>query len=66
MKLVSRLRKEVVVALTYEELLILNSALNETCNGLAMVGFESRVGAPRADVEQLLASVGELIDSASV
>lgn len=45
-----------------EELLILNNALNEVCNGLPLRDFETRVGAPLASAEHLLRIVGAALD----
>ena len=45
-----------------EELLILNNALNEVCNGLPLRDFETRVGAPLSSVESLLNEVGAALD----
>jgi hypothetical protein len=54
----------VSVSLTRDELLMLNNALNEVCNG---VGFEddefaTRLGFPREQLRALLARVGGLLD----
>lgn len=45
-----------------DELLILNAALNEVCNGIAVFEFETRIGADRARVAALLKEVGALLD----
>ena len=45
-----------------DELLILNAALNEICNGIAVFEFETRIGADRARVAALLNEVGALLD----
>lgn len=45
-----------------EELLIVNAALNEVCNGISVFEFETRVGARRERVAALLKEVGLLLD----
>jgi hypothetical protein len=45
-----------------DELLIVNAALNEVCNGIAVFEFETRIGADRARVAALLKEVGALLD----
>jgi hypothetical protein len=50
------------IAISHEELLIMNAALNEICNGIAMFEFETRIGANRDRVAALLKEVGALLD----
>ena len=45
-----------------EELLIVNAALNEVCNGIAVFEFETRIGADRERVSALLKEIGSLLD----
>lgn len=45
-----------------DELVILNNALNEVCNGLPLRDFDSRVGVPLASAERLLETVGAALD----
>ena len=45
-----------------DELLILNAALNEVCNGIAVFEFETRIGADREHVATLLKEIGSLLD----
>jgi len=47
-----------VIRASEEELLIINNALNEVCNGLPLRDFETRVGAPLSSAEALLKEVG--------
>jgi hypothetical protein len=42
--------------------LIVNAALNEVCNGIAVFEFETRIGADRERVTALLKEVGALLD----
>ncbi len=46
----------------FAELLTINNALNEVCNGLDDFEFETRMGAEKADVLSLLASVGKVVE----
>jgi hypothetical protein len=46
-----------------EELLIINAALNEICNGIELFEFETRIGAGRERVVTLLKDVGSLLDA---
>lgn len=54
--------KEANIRVTREELYILNSSLNEICNGIELFEFQARVGSKRADVVELLAKVGRVLD----
>ena len=54
---------KIKVELSLEELLILNSALNEVCNGLDQFDFDTRMGASHDDVNALLSRVNFVIDS---
>jgi hypothetical protein len=44
-----------------DQLLILNSALNEVCNGLDLWEFETRMGVDRPTAKALLAEIHSLI-----
>lgn len=50
------------VEIDREELLIVNAALNEVCNGIALFEFETRIGADRGRVAALLTELGKLLD----
>lgn len=50
------------IAVTRDELLIVNAALNEVCNGIAVFEFETRIGADRDRVSALLKKIGLLLD----
>ncbi|GHU12308.1 hypothetical protein FACS1894185_6640 [Betaproteobacteria bacterium] len=45
-----------------DELLILNAAINEVCNGIAVFEFDTRIGADRESVAVLLKEIGSLLD----
>jgi hypothetical protein len=64
MKLVDVLGKRLRIEVGHEDLLIINAALNEVCNGIAVFEFETRIGANRDRVRELLKEVGLLIDKA--
>lgn len=48
--------------ITHDELLILNNALNEVCNGITLSEFQTRIGSKRNDVLVLLETVGSLLN----
>lgn len=50
------------IGLSLDELLIVNAALNEVCNGMAIFEFETRIGADRERVASLLKEIGLLLD----
>lgn len=50
------------VGLSLDELLIVNAALNEVCNGIAVFEFETRIGADRERVALLIKEIGLLLD----
>lgn len=43
----------VVLELAHNELILLNNALNEVCNGLDIPDFSTRLGAQREELEAL-------------
>jgi hypothetical protein len=47
------------------ELLILNNALNEICNGLSVPEFEARIGASPDMARALLGAIGAALDAVS-
>lgn len=50
------------VDMSREDLLIVNAALNEICNGIAVFEFETRIGSSRERVVVLLKEIGLLLD----
>jgi hypothetical protein len=50
-------------AFTHDELVILNNALNEVCNGLSFDDdeFQTRIGYPRAMAENLLKTLDKAL-----
>ena len=48
------------------ELVVLNNALNEVCNGIDVEEFATRLGATRDEVELMLQRVGAALDRADV
>lgn len=50
------------IGISRDELLIVNAALNEVCNGIEVFEFETRIGADRERVAALLKEVGLLLD----
>lgn len=57
-----RIAEHAEIELSHDELLVLNGALNEVSNGIDVVEFETRIGAPRASVERLLAEIQAALD----
>ncbi|POZ50385.1 hypothetical protein [Methylovulum psychrotolerans] len=55
-------REKSLVSLSRAELLIVNAALNEICNGIAVFEFETRIGADRNYVATLLKEFHLLLD----
>jgi transcription initiation factor IIE alpha subunit len=55
------------VSFTMDELLMINNALNEVCNGVDFDDDElaTRLGYPREQLRQLLAKVSDLIEKSS-
>lgn len=50
------------ISMSKDELLIVNAALNEVCNGIDLYEFETRMGAERNRVAELLKEFGALLD----
>ncbi|MCU1718749.1 hypothetical protein [Pseudomonas sp. 5P_3.1_Bac2] len=50
------------VSFSRDELLVLNAALNEICNGVDVFEFETRIGADREFVTGLLQGIGSVLD----
>ncbi|RMR54451.1 hypothetical protein ALP83_200039 [Pseudomonas syringae pv. actinidiae] len=63
MEIINSSRNFANVSFNRDELLVLNSALNEICNGLDMFEFETRIGADREFVASLLRKIGLLLDN---
>jgi hypothetical protein len=55
-------RDSAVVLLTATELMILNNALNEVCNGIEVPEFATRVGVDISEARYLLDEVCKLLD----
>lgn len=62
MNVLSITEESVIVKITENELLILNSALNEICNGIDIAEFETRIGSEKEDVNVLLGKIGDILD----
>jgi len=50
------------INLNEEEILILNAALNEVCNGIDLFEFETRIGASHENATKLSKKLLSLID----
>ena len=63
MDVISVAGKQAQLTLGENELLILNSALNEICNGISVPEFETRIGASKEEVCTLLSEIGWILDN---
>lgn len=63
MELLAVIKQQADIRVTEDELLILNSALNEVCNGISVSEFDTRIGATRDDVASLLEKIGQTLDA---
>ncbi|HDT3137103.1 TPA: hypothetical protein QIF81_002943 [Enterobacter asburiae] len=63
MDVISIAGKQAQLTLGENELLILNSALNEICNGISVPEFETRIGASKEEVCTLLSQIGCILDN---
>lgn len=59
---VSKIGKSAEVEFEYDELLVINAALNEVCNGIDAFEFETRVGVSRAKAELLMKAIQAALD----
>ncbi|CNL96451.1 hypothetical protein [Yersinia aleksiciae] len=65
MDLLSVTKSNADINITESELLILNSALNEVCNGIDIAEFETRIGSERDNIAALLSKIGSILDQMS-
>lgn len=56
-------KERTTIRLSKEELVILNNALNEVCNGLDLNEFSARMGSQRENVVELLSQFGKVINA---
>lgn len=63
MDVISVAGKQAQLTLGENELLILNSALNEICNGISVPEFETRIGASKEEACTLLSQIGCILDN---
>ncbi|MBY4610980.1 hypothetical protein K6M90_25375 [Rhizobium sp. 9T] len=63
MKLISVAEADLMVFTNLEELRILHAALNEICNGIEIFEFETRIGATLEEVNRVMRSLEEILDS---
>ena len=62
MKKIDITGNEIVIGISYDELVILNNALNEVINGIEIPEFEIRVGFSKGEASALLESVRFILD----
>ncbi|WP_330985922.1 MULTISPECIES: hypothetical protein [Enterobacterales] len=63
MELLAVIKQQADLRFTEDELWILNSALNEICNGISVAEFDTRIGATRDDVALLHEKIGQTLDA---
>jgi len=67
MQILDRTPTSASLQLTKDELLLLNNALNEVCNGVHELGhdgeFQTRLGTTRHRAREILREISQLIDS---
>ncbi|WP_407438193.1 hypothetical protein [Lelliottia sp.] len=66
MDVISIAGKQAQLTINENELLILNSALNEICNGISVLEFETRIGASKEETSILLNAIGRILDNMNV
>lgn len=66
MKVIDTTNEISLIGISRDELLIVNAALNEVCNGIEVFDFETRIGADRERVAALLKEVGLLLDRVDI
>jgi hypothetical protein len=54
-------KNSVTIKFNSRELLILNNALNEICNGIEIPEFETRIGASLNDANRLLSDFNSIL-----
>lgn len=59
---VKKISNEVEIDLDREDLLVINAALNEVCNGIDLFEFETRIGTTREKVEELMGEIQMILD----
>ncbi|MDZ4869674.1 MAG: hypothetical protein SGI91_20315 [Alphaproteobacteria bacterium] len=64
MKLIGLTGTNARIDVTIEELTTISNALNETCNGIDIPEFETRVGVPLEQAHALLAELRAIVDKA--
>lgn len=62
MELVKLEGRGAVVTLNESELLVLNAALNEVCNGINVQEFDTRIGSSKESVANLLGNISRVLD----
>ncbi len=67
MEIERKTKHSCTVTLTRGELVLLNNALNEVCNGIAIDddGFQTRLGIDRKNARKVLADLGQLLGEGS-
>lgn len=56
------INRKIVTQFSIDELVTLNNALNEVCNGIKVSDFEVKLGVSRENAKSLLSSVSKMLD----
>lgn len=59
MKSIDLKDRSVVIELSDRELILINNALNEVCNGIDVPEFETRLGGTTEEASRLLREIGK-------
>lgn len=62
MKIHEKNKNFATISFNLDELLMINSALNETCNGIDVFEFETRTGFSLRELSFFLSQIGALIE----
>jgi hypothetical protein len=65
MEILSERNQSADVRLQLRDLILLNNAMNQVCNGISVPEFETRMGATTSEAADLLDQIGRLIDRLS-
>lgn len=62
MKCLKKDKDKADLSFSMDELLIINAALNEVCNGIDVFEFDTRIGFSKEQVSLFLEAINKLID----
>lgn len=62
MEVIKSTMSQLNINVSRDELLVINAALNEVCNGVELFEFETRIGASKARALEVLGEIGQMLD----